>query len=256
MKEEVLPYGFVSSPVKVGNTVRRQTGAWTPTVHALLDYLRQHGFAYSPLVQGIDGQGREILSYIPGDAAIRPWPPVLLKGDGLAQAAYLLRKYHDLVEGFVPSEDAHWRIGKCEYRPRQIIRHGDLGPWNTIWQGSKLVGLVDWDFAQPGEKIDDLAQMAYYFVPLRSESGWAEAGFLERPNFAARLKTLVASYGMYSPEQVVAALLALLKKDREVTKQFGDKGVEPWASFIKRGDLASSAEDSKWITNNRNELLR
>jgi hypothetical protein len=78
MKEEMLQYGFVSSPVKVGDTVRRQTGPWTPMVHALLKYLHSSGFHYSPTVQGLDEKNREILSFIPGDAATRPWPQVMM----------------------------------------------------------------------------------------------------------------------------------------------------------------------------------
>jgi hypothetical protein len=255
MNEEKLNYGSVSSPVKIGNTVHRQTGPWTPTVHALLNYLHQHGFVYSPLPLGIDKHGREILNYIDGEAAIRPWPKVLLESNGIDQAAKLLRKYHDVIEGFVPSTDAEWRIGKCQLKPNQIIRHGDLGPWNTIWQGDKLAAFIDWDFASPGERIDDLAQMAYYFVPLRGEDGWAAAGFKERPDIAQRLNRLVKGYGMFSPREVVAALIILLKNDREITKRFGDKGIEPWLSFMKRGDIEDSLQDGNWLERNEHDLV-
>jgi len=255
MAEEKLEFGFVSSPVKVGHTVRRQAGAWTPTIHALLRYLHHHGFQYSPLPQGIDEQGREILNYIDGEAAVRPWPPVVLESSGIEQAAVMLRKYHDIVEGFAPGPDTEWRIGKCELKPGQIIRHGDLGPWNTIWRGDKLTALIDWDFAQPGERIDDLAQMAYYFVPLRSEKGWRAAGFKERPDMAHRLNVLVKNYGMFSSEQVTEALIALLAKDRDITKEFGARGMEPWVSFVKRGDLEGSLQDSNWLETNKHNLL-
>lgn len=255
MEEEVLQFGFVSSPVKVGNTVRRQTGPWTPTVHAVLGYLHNHDFSFAPRVQGFDEQGREILAFIHGDAAVRPWPSVLKEIDGIKQAGNLLRKYHDAIEGFVPSHDAEWRIGKCELKPGQIVRHGDLGPWNTIWQNNQLIALIDWDFMQPGERIEDLAQMAYYFVPLRGEAGWSDAGVAERPDFAERLKSLVKSYGKYTPAEIMQALFILLANDREITKRFGNDGVEPWVSFMKRGDIKSSTQDSEWIAANREYLL-
>ncbi|HUS26001.1 MAG TPA: phosphotransferase [Nevskiaceae bacterium] len=253
--EEKLQYGFVSSPVKVGDTVRRQTGPWTPTVHALLSYLREHGFARCPIVEGFDEQGREILKFIPGDAAVRPWPENLRNDDGLVQMGEMLREYHDIVEGFVPDEKAVWRIGSVEYRPGQIIRHGDLGPWNTIWQGNELVALIDWDFIQPGERIEDLAQMAYYAVPLRGKDGWRQAGFVERPDLAQRLKILVESYGMYSSHEVVTSLLELLEADREVVQRLGEQGVEPWVSFLNRGDIEESTADSNWIAENKAALL-
>ncbi|WP_446750665.1 phosphotransferase [Streptomyces sp. WZ-12] len=48
-----------------------------------------------------------------------------------------------------------------------IIRHGDLGPWNSTWSGDRLSGFIDWDFAAPGHALDDLTQLAWYTVPLR-----------------------------------------------------------------------------------------
>lgn len=254
-QEEILHYGFVSSPVKIGDTVRRQVGPWTPTVHVLLEYLHEKGFNRCPQTKGFDERGREILSFIPGNAAIRPWPKVILQGDGIEQAGRLLREYHDAVEDFDPGKDVEWRIGKADLERGQIIRHGDLGPWNTIWENDNLTALIDWDFIRPGERIEDLAQMAYYFVPLRGEKGWKDAGFTERPDFAARLLQLAHSYGLYSPEEVIEALLKLLQDEREIVKRLGGEGIEPWVSFLKRGDVEESTADSQWVIENRNIIL-
>ncbi|HEX8226923.1 MAG TPA: phosphotransferase [Candidatus Saccharimonadales bacterium] len=255
-EELKLLFGSVSSPVKLGNTVRRQTGPWTPTVHSLLAYLHDNAFDNCPVVEGIDDENREILHFIPGDAAVRPWPAVMLVGDGIAQAARVLRRYHDVVEGFKPQPDNEWRIGFSDIKPGQIVRHGDLGPWNTIWQNGELTALIDWDFAQPGERIDDVAQMAYYFIPLRGEAGWKDAGFDTQPDFAERLQSLVAAYGMFSDEEVINALLRQLAEDREIMQRYSDEEKEPWVSFVKRGDIEESIRDSSWIDENRNELLR
>src|SRR6266481_9363085 len=102
MEEEKLTYSSVSSPVKIGDTVHRQTGAWTPTIHNLLGFLKAKGFAYSPAVLGTDEKSREILEFLPGKAAIRPWPPQLLKDEGLVQAATMLKQYHAIVKDFQP----------------------------------------------------------------------------------------------------------------------------------------------------------
>jgi Phosphotransferase enzyme family len=167
----------------------------------------------------------------------------------------MLRTYHDIVEGFVPGNDARWRIGKCDMKPGQIIRHGDLGPWNTIWRANDLVALIDWDFAQPGERIEDLAQMAYYFVPLRGELGWRQAGFDDRPLFSERLQVLVSSYGMFDPQQVIESLLILLENDRQLVQKLGKQGEEPWVSFLRRGDIEESLKDSAWLEESTKELL-
>jgi hypothetical protein len=46
----------------------REAGAWTPSVHALLRYLENVGFAAAPHVigSGFDARGRETVAYIDG----------------------------------------------------------------------------------------------------------------------------------------------------------------------------------------------
>ncbi len=47
--------------MRVGDTVRRAAGPWTPTIHALLRHLRASGLSMVPEPLGIDEQGREII---------------------------------------------------------------------------------------------------------------------------------------------------------------------------------------------------
>lgn len=82
--EEHLP-GAVGA-VRVGSTVRKIAGPWTPTIHALLSHLRGHGFHLAPEPLGIDDRGREILSWLDGEPANRPWPPVLRTDDGVSHS--------------------------------------------------------------------------------------------------------------------------------------------------------------------------
>ena len=74
--ETLLPGGKLNPVVRVGDTVRRPSGAWTPTVHALLRHLRERDFTLGPEPFGFDEHGREVLSYIPGDTIGDrfPWP--------------------------------------------------------------------------------------------------------------------------------------------------------------------------------------
>jgi hypothetical protein len=61
--EEQLSGGNTNAAVvKVGSTVRRPTGPWTPRVHELLRRLESSGFEGAPRVRGIDERGREILT--------------------------------------------------------------------------------------------------------------------------------------------------------------------------------------------------
>jgi aminoglycoside phosphotransferase (APT) family kinase protein len=59
--------------------------------------------------------------------------------------------------------------------PGEIVSHGDLGPWNTVYRHGAPVGFIDWDAAQPVEPLADLAAAAWTFVPLALPRQLAEA---------------------------------------------------------------------------------
>jgi hypothetical protein len=70
VEEIPLAGGNVSGGVvRVGDTVRRPAGPWTPAVHALLDHLHAVGFRGAPRPLGLDDRGREVLTYVPGPVA-------------------------------------------------------------------------------------------------------------------------------------------------------------------------------------------
>jgi len=63
MTEEPLPGGNTTrGVVRIGDTVRRPAGPWTPAVHALLDHLQAVGFRGAPRAHGLDDKGREVLA--------------------------------------------------------------------------------------------------------------------------------------------------------------------------------------------------
>src|SRR5512132_604665 len=104
MDKEISLGGNLNAAVRVGDTVRRRAGTWTPAVHALLGYLESHDFP-APRVRGIDAEGREILEFIPGETYSGTFEelPEQFTADGqLVAAARLLRRYHDVVARFAP----------------------------------------------------------------------------------------------------------------------------------------------------------
>lgn len=76
VEEHRLAGGNTGGAVLIDGTVRRAVAPWTPTVHAVLDYLEARGFGGAPRALGIDEQGREVLSYLPGSTVgdRKPWP--------------------------------------------------------------------------------------------------------------------------------------------------------------------------------------
>ncbi|MCY4108421.1 MAG: hypothetical protein OXG11_05250 [Chloroflexi bacterium] len=98
----------VTSVTRIGNTVRRSTGRWTPAANSLLRYLGAVGLPGVPRILGFDEMGREVLSFIPGESARRPWPEAMLEEMGLAEVALFLRRCHSAVRDFQPPADAEW----------------------------------------------------------------------------------------------------------------------------------------------------
>jgi hypothetical protein len=194
--EERLDGGNTGGAVRVGETVRRPAGPWTPAVHALLLHLARNGFPGSPRPLGVDDQGREILPFLDGETvgSTLPWPAWTHSGPALAQVARWLRRYHDVVADFVPPDEAVWRMGG-RWRPGLIIGHNDAAPYNAVWRDGHLAGFIDWDMASPVTAAWDLAFAAFSWVPLHARHVVAREGFTAFGARPARLRLFLAEYG-------------------------------------------------------------
>jgi hypothetical protein len=195
-EEHRLPGGNTGGAVRIGDTVRRVPGAWTPSVHAVLRHLEAAGFDRAPRALGFDDQGREILSFLAGDVVgdARPWPGWVHSDDALRQVAGWLRDLHRAVAGFTPSPDAVWREGGA-WRPGLIIGHNDAAPYNAAWSQGRLVGFFDWDFAAPVTPAWDLAFTAFAWVPLHARRVVAAEGFTAFAERPRRLRLFLDAYG-------------------------------------------------------------
>jgi hypothetical protein len=83
--------------VRVGQAVRRSLHQRSDYVHALLRHLEAVGFDGAPRLLGIDAQGREVLTCLPGEVVVRS--PAWLPDARLDSAARLIRRFHDATAG-------------------------------------------------------------------------------------------------------------------------------------------------------------
>ena len=109
MSEEVLSGGNMTAVVRVGDTVRRTAGPWTPTIHAFMRHLRASGFGCVPEPLGLDDRGREIISLLPGAPATYPLPDFSWTDTTLGCVARTLRAFHDAGLGFTAPADGRWQ---------------------------------------------------------------------------------------------------------------------------------------------------
>jgi hypothetical protein len=199
-EEHRLPGGNTGGAVRIGDTVRRVPGRWTPSVHAVLRHLEAAGFDRAPRALGFDDQGREVLSILFGEVVgdTRPWPSWVHSDEALRQVAGWLRDLHNAVASFTPSSDAIWREGGV-WRPGLIIGHNDAAPYNAAWADGRLVGFFDWDFAAPVTPEWDLAFTAFAWVPLHARQVVAAEGFTAFAQRPRRLRLFLDAYGWSGP---------------------------------------------------------
>ena len=209
---------MTSGMVRRGDRLLRPMGPWSPAVHEYLRYLEAAGFDGAPRVLGIEGD-REVLTFIDGDVANDPrWepghghrlPPYAQTKVALRGAAELIRCLHRAAAGFRPAITSY-RFHPYPPRPGEIVSHGDLGPWNTVYRDGMPVAFIDWDAAQPIEPLADLADAAWTFVPLAPPEQLAEAGFDPLPDLPVRLRMFVDAYGLTDRK----AILPELRRSRQ-----------------------------------------
>jgi hypothetical protein len=185
--EQELDGGNVNAVVRAGDTVRRSAGPWTPTVHALLAWVRAQGVTCLPVPLGLDAEGREILGWMPGEVGGWPVPDWVWAEATRARMGSMLRAVHDATVGF-DLRGATWRAPVHE--PVEVVCLNDVAPYNMVHDGTGLVGFIDVDMASPGPRAWDLAYLAYRVC------GWCED--MPAPDDATpmdRLTHLLASYG-------------------------------------------------------------
>jgi Ser/Thr protein kinase RdoA (MazF antagonist) len=239
-----------SGVVRVGDTVRRPAGPWTPAVHALLTHLHAVGFRGAPRPLGIDEYGREILTFIPGTVA---WPGHfrLLDGDSpLRRAARLIRDFHDAVAGFTSPPGAHWQ----ELIPAdgdEIIAHHDLAPWNLII-GARQWAFIDWDTAAPGTRLWDLAYAIHGFVPLTADPAY------QRDDASHRLRLIADTYGLTERQRL--DIIPLLARRTQAMHAFlarqAARGAQPWTRLWHEGHGSAWHADTGYITQREHQWRR
>lgn len=233
--------------VRVGDTVRRPAGEWTPAVHALLEHLHAVGFRGAPRPLGLDEQGREVLTFVPGAVA---WPEHfhrLYGDDQLRRVTRLIRDFHEAVTGFTPPPGARWHT-LIPADGDEIIAHHDLAPWNLILNDEQWA-FIDWDGAAPGTRLWDLAYAIHGFVPLSANATY------RRDDAARRLRVMADTYDL--TEQQREALVPLLGRRTWSMHDFlaeqATHGIQPWARLWQEGHGDAWRADAEYV--DRREAL-
>lgn len=183
-EEPLLGGNNAEEVVRVGDTVRRRGGRSVFAVD-VLRYLESVGYPYAPRHLGVDEQGRDVLSYIPGETTDHPSQ----RAEGAyARAGLMLRRLHEATAGHPLAGD------------RECVVHGDAGPFNTVCQDGVPVAFIDWTGCAPGSALDDLGYMAWTWCV-------QVAGNVPIGDQGEHLRELRDGYGDVDPKGLLDAMV-------------------------------------------------
>jgi len=253
-----LAGGSHSRVVRVGETVRRVSRPWSSSVHELLRHLDREGFAGAPRALGFDDEGREVLTYIEGEAGrgdhfipdqggrfdIR-LPDFVWRDDVLVHIGTLIRAYHDAAATFP------WAGRERCFEPRQPVEtvcHNELFPQNTVFRSGVPVAFIDWDTAAPGPRAWDIGVVAWRWVPFfRDEKCRATGlptGVAEK---ARRFRLLLDAYGLEPDIGIVRAGIARTREFLGHMQKLAADGSEHEVELARRGLLDEVALEIAWV---------
>ena len=191
--------------VRVGETVRRPISANADFVHGLLRHLESRGFSRAPRFLGLDEQGREVLSFLPGEV---PRELGEVSDAQCMAAAKLLRLLHDATTD-------------CELRgSSEVICHGDPSPCNCVLVEGLPQGFIDFDAAHAGTRGDDLGYAAWLWLDIGNDE-------LSPEDQGRRLSEFVSAY---DPAAKWDALQLVQSAQRRLfLRSDGAPGIRAWA---------------------------
>jgi Phosphotransferase enzyme family len=250
-KEEKLTGGNVSAVYRLEDTVRRELKPESQKIHKLLKHLEKKGFSHAPAFLGIDEKGREILSYIEGEAGNYPLKEYMWADEALGEIANMLRLYHDAVSDF--PFDESWQPIDNTPEPYEVLCHNDFAIYNIIFNHKKPVGIIDFDVAGPGPRLYDIAYTLYTCVPLsrhyHSEAG--EEVSYQSDKDARRIKRRVQlffeAYDMDFEKDFVDMVLLRLEGICKTIKRKAADGDAAFQKMLEEGHVEHYEKDIVFV---------
>jgi Ser/Thr protein kinase RdoA (MazF antagonist) len=224
---EQLGGGGLNPVVRIGGTVRRPAGPWTPAVQALLGHLERSGFEAAPRADGVDEEGREILEFMPGEVGVSP------SDKELEDVARLVRSLHDATLSFRPPPEPAWQYMVGAPRVGEVMCHNDLSPWNTVWGGEGPRAFIDWDLAAPGPRVWDVAHALWRLVPLFPGEDSVRCG--------RRLRIFCDAYGSIDPSHLLETVRLRMQALYDTAREWGSAGRPGWS------DVWRDTRGEQWL---------
>jgi hypothetical protein len=116
--------------------------------------------------------------------------------------------------------------------------------------------MIDWDFAGPGDPLNDASYLAFCAVPMLDDDYCRDCGFDEIPDRLQRLRVVCEAYGPgATPGDLVARAERHQLNDIDEIETFGPQGLAPWAGFLEMNLHERARELLAWLQENRSLLV-
>jgi aminoglycoside phosphotransferase (APT) family kinase protein len=216
---EALVGGMVNAGAvfRRGDLVERPAPHNARALHAHLLALKEHGFDAAPTPVRLTAEGREQLTFIPGDVALPPFPRWVLTETALESVGDLLRRLHQAGTAIEVDPHTGWSGELADPAGGPLLCHNDVCPENVVFRGGRAAALIDFDLAAPGRPIWDVAMTARYWVPMLDPAS-ATTFYPDGLDAPARLRILADSYGLSPRER--AELPSVIEQATETCRAF------------------------------------
>jgi hypothetical protein len=252
--------------VRLGQTVRRKAYSWSPAVLDLLGHLERKGFGGAPRALGFDDQGREVLTYVEGEAGVGEHfvpdlggrfdirlPSFVWRDEVLIRFGRLIREFHDAAATF-PWAGREW----CSetQQPSETVCHNDLGPGNTVFRDGLPVAFIDWEWAAPGPRSWDLGLVAWRLAPFwRDEKCRAHGLPTGTADKARRFRLLLDAYGVEAHVEIVHVTIVRMRDFWERARKRAAAGSAWDLELSRRGVLDEGALEIAWMEDHAAALV-
>ncbi|MFF9527536.1 phosphotransferase [Streptomyces achromogenes] len=200
-----------------GALVERPAPRNARALHAYLHALREHGFDAAPVPVGLTADGREQLTFVPGDVALPPYPGWAMTEGVLASVGVLLRRLHEAGAAVAVDTRAEWPRDLADPEGGTMLCHNDVCPDNVVLRDGRAAALIDFDLAAPGRPLWDIAMTARYWVPMLDPES-AAAFYPSGLDAPARLRVLADGYGLSAADR--AELPGVIEQATQVCRAF------------------------------------
>lgn len=212
--------------VRVGATARRPATGRTAFVQRLLGHLVATGAAWAPRPLGIDDEGREVITWIDGKVATSG------ADVDLQAMARVVRELHDLSTVLAGGAEC--------------VVHDDLQPRNVIVHGGEPVGLIDWEQARPGTRVEDVAGLCWSFTePLPGRAPG---------QIVAVWRRIIDAYGPIDRSALLSTMTDRMERCAEDIASGAAAGSDRHVALHARGDHLAISAARAWVLANRGVL--